>query len=307
MSASPPGATADDGPHEAFALPPGATEGYVTANEVRLHYVAAGTSGPLVVLLHGFPEFWYSWRHVLPVLGEHYHVVAPDLRGYNLSDKPRRGYDLPTLCADVAGLITAFGARDAVVVGHDWGGIIAWEFAIRYPALTRRLVILNAPHPAPLLRELRTLRQLRRSLYAVFFQLPWLPEWALARDHYANVRRLFQAVGANGAYLTAADVERYVAAIARPGALTAALSYYRQLARRGPLALRPTRRIETPTLVLWGEDDVALGIELLDGLDRWVSDLRVQRFPHAGHWLALRYPAEVNAALLEFLRPIGTG
>lgn len=308
MSLSSLGAPSGDGPYESFTLPPGAAEGYVATNGVRLHYVAAGGSagsrGPLVVLLHGFPEFWYSWREVLPALSEHCPVVAPDLRGYNLSDKPRRGYDLPTLCADVAGLIQALGARDAVVVGHDWGGVIAWEFAMRYPALTRRLVILNAPHPAALLRELRTPRQLRRSLYAFFFQLPWLPEWVIARDQYAVVRHIFQARGADGAGLAPEDVARYVTAIARPGALTAALSYYRQLGRRGPFALRPARRIAAPTLVLWGERDQALGVELLDGLDRWVTDLRILRFPTAGHWLAQQRPAEVSTALLEFLRGV---
>jgi pimeloyl-ACP methyl ester carboxylesterase len=302
MSLPTPGILPDDGPHESFALPPGATESYITTNGVRLHCVAAGDSGgPLVVLLHGFPEFWYSWRQVLPALSEHCHMVAPDLRGYNLSDKPRRGYDLPSLCADVAGLVQALGARDALVVGHDWGGVIAWEFAMSYPALTRRLAILNAPHPAALLRELRNPRQLRRSLYAFFFLLPWLPEWTLARHQYARVRRLFQAGGAHGPGLTPEEVGRYVAAIARPGALTAALNYYRELGRRGPLALRPARRIAAPTLVLWGERDQALGVELLDGLDRWVTNLRIQRFPTAGHWLAQQRPAEVSAALLEFL------
>src|SRR5579859_1348188 len=171
-----------DEPGETFPLPPGTREGYATSNGVRFHYVAAGASGPLVILLHGFPEFWYSWREQLPALGERFRVVAPDLRGYNLSGRPAQGYDLRTLCADIVGLIEAFDERDAMVVGHDWGGIIAWALAIREPERVRRLAILNAPHPVPMWRELRRPRQLRRSWYAVFFQLPWLPEWVLARN-----------------------------------------------------------------------------------------------------------------------------
>jgi pimeloyl-ACP methyl ester carboxylesterase len=294
----PPG----DTPHEAFPLPLGAEEGFLTSNGVRLHYVAAGAADrPLVLLLHGFPEFWYSWRHQIADLGRRYHVVAPDLRGYNLSEKPQRGYDLGTLCDDVAGLIEGCGAREAAVVGHDWGGIIAWSLAMRQPSLVRRLAILNAPNPARVLRELWRPRQLKRSWYVFFFQLPWLPEWALARGHHAAIRRLWTAVGRSGAALTPADIERYVAASARPGALSAMLAYYRQLARRGPWSLAPFRRIELPTLVLWGERDPALGIHLLDGLDHWVADLRIQRFPTSGHWLNQQLAAEVTDALLAFL------
>jgi epoxide hydrolase 4 len=299
------GASQRFGPYESFALPPDMEEGYTTANGVHLHYVAVGSPDrPLVVLLHGFPEFWYSWRHQLPALGERYRVVAPDLRGYNLSEKPHRGYDIRTFCADVAGLIGAFGARDAAVVGHDWGGAIAWAFAIREPNMTRRLAILNAPHPGAFMRELRHWRQLRRSWYIGAFQLPWLPEWALARNDYAVIRRICRAVNRTsrrGIVFTPDDIERFVAAMSRPGARTAALNYYRASVRQGPRALGPVRRIEAPTLVLWGERDPALGVELLDGLDRWVADLRIQRFPDAGHWINQERPAEVTAALLDFL------
>lgn len=292
-----------DAPREVFALPSGTHEGYVTGNGLRFHYVAAGTSGPLVLLLHGFPEFWYSWRWQLPTLGERFRVVALDLRGYNLSDRPARGYDLRTLCNDIAGLIEAFGERDAMVVGHDWGGIVAWALAIRAPERVRRLVILNAPHPGPTRRELRRPRQLRRSWYAFFFQLPWLPERVIARNDYAVIRAICQ--GANRQQhrevFTSDDTDRLVAAIARPGALTAALNYYRALAWRGRATLGPLRQIVAPTLVLWGERDPALGIHLLDGLERWVRNLTVRRFPEASHWVNQDHPAEVNDALLEFL------
>lgn len=288
--------------HEAFPLPPGAEEGYATTNGVRLHYVAAGELGrPLVLLLHGFPEFWYSWRHLIAPLAERFRVVAPDLRGYNLSEKPGGGYDLASLDADVAGLITAFGAERADVVAHDWGGVIAWDFAARWPDLPRRLVILNAPHLALYRREVWHPRQLRRSLYAVYFQVPWLPEWTLSRHDYASLRVLWNAVRRISPEMTAEDVERYVVAMARPGALSAALAYYRTLTRRGLGGLAPGRRIEAPTLVLWGERDPALGIHLLDGLDRWVADLHIRRFPDAGHWLALQRPNDVAREVLAFL------
>lgn len=296
-------ALSPDAPREDFPLPPGAREGYATTNGVRFHYIAAGDSGPLVVLLHGFPEFWYSWRAQLPALAQRCRVVAPDLRGYNLSGRPARGYDIRTLCADIAGLIETFGEHDAMIVGHDWGGVIAWALAIRQPERVRRLAILNAPHPGPFLRELRRLRQLRRSWYVAFFQLPWLPERTIARHDYAIIRALCAGVNRQQrrAVFTDEDAERFVAAIARPGALTAALNYYRALVWHGPAALGPVRPITAPTLVLWGERDPALDIRLLDGLDRWVRLLEVRRFPTAGHWLNQERPDDVNAALLAYL------
>lgn len=286
---------------ESFALPPGCTEGYAETNGTRLHFIEAG-DGPLVLLLHGFPEFWYSWRHQIPALAERYRVVAPDLRGYNLSQKPRNGYDVATLCEDVRGLIAALGERQAVVVGHDWGGAIAWAFAIRAPDYVSRLAILNAPHPATALREARTPGQLRRSSYIGYFQLRGIAERAIERDDYALIRRTFRAADRARVWLTDEDVQRYVDAIARPGALTAALAYYRQLFRHESfLAISPLRVVSAPTLVLWGKRDPYLGAELLDGLGRWVSDLTVRCFPAAGHWLNQEAFADVNAALLAFL------
>jgi epoxide hydrolase 4 len=289
------------GRSEAFALPPGCAEGFVETNGIQLHYVAAG-SGPLVLLLHGFPEFWYSWRYQLPALATRFRVVAPDLRGYNLSDKPPSGYDLTTLTDDISELITALGERRAHVVGHDWGGALAWALAIRYPDRVERLGILNAPHPALMLRELRRPRQLRRSLYIGLFQLRGTAERAIERDDYAVVRRTLRGADRAQAFLTEGDIQRYVGAIARPGALSAALAYYRQLSRPSSFrAISPLRVITAPTLVLWGEQDPYLGPELLDGLDDWVRDLYVRRFAAAGHWLNQQEPERVNAALLAFL------
>lgn len=293
--------TAAQSEREMAPLPPGCAEGYLTANGVRLHYVATG-SGPLVLLLHGYPEFWYSYRYQLPALAQSHRVVALDLRGYNLSDKPPDGYDIATLCEDLRGAIAALGEQQADVVGHDWGGVLAWALTMRAPEYVRRLVICNAPHPAAFQRALYSPRQWLRSSYVGFFQLEGIAEEALARDDYALIRRTFRAADRERAWLTDADIQRYVNAIARPGALTAALNYYRQVVRRGPGSVGPARVIAAPTLVLWGELDAYIGVEALDGLDRWVDNLRIERFSTAGHWVNQQEPARVNEALLEFLR-----
>jgi len=286
---------------ERFAPPPGCIEGYLLANGQRLHYVTAG-AGPLVLLLHGFPEFWYSWRENIPSLARTHRVVALDMRGYNLSDKPESGYDVATLASDIREVIEALGERQADIVGHDWGGVVAWVAAIREPDYVRRLVVLNAPHPGALLRKLRHPRQLRRSAYIGFFQLVGLAERAIRAENYGTIWRTFRSADRNREWLCDADIQRFIDAISRPGALTAALSYYRQLVRRGPPALGVTRVISAPTLVLWGEQDPYLGVELLDGLDEWVRDLHIERFPEAGHWLNQQRPDVVNARIADFLQ-----
>ena len=286
--------------YETFALPHGWEEGYIETNGIRLHYVAAG-SGPLAILLHGFPEFWYSWRATIGPLSQIRRVVALDMRGYNHSEKPREGYDLTTLCADVRGVIEALGARQADIIGHDWGGVIAWVFAMRDPEYIRRLAILNAPHLALSLRELLNPQQLWRSAYVGFFQFAGWAERAIAADNYGVVWRTFPFGGSQadmaGGRGYPAVCQRHRAAW---GADRRAL-YYRQLVRFGPAAVGVGRVITAPTLVLWGEKDPYLGLELSDGLDRWASDLRVERFAEAGHWVNQQLPDAVNTALLDFL------
>ncbi|HEX9037025.1 MAG TPA: alpha/beta hydrolase [Ktedonobacterales bacterium] len=289
---------------EAFALPLGCREGYVETNGVRLHYVTAG-SGPLAILLHGFPEFWYSWRDMIPALAAIRRVVALDMRGYNYSDKPTVGYDLPSLCDDVRGVIDAFGEREADIVGHDWGGVIAWVFAMREPRLTRRLVAINAPHLALAVREMRRPRQLLRSSYVGFFQFTGWAERAASAENYGAVWNTFRSADRKRDWLSDTDIQRYITAIARPGALTAALAYYRQLVRGGPGVIGVTRVIEAPTLVIWGEQDPYLGVEMLDGLEAWVTDLRIERVSEAGHWVNQQLPAKVNDAVLRFLHDSG--
>lgn len=276
---------------------------HVVTNGVRLHVVEAGPeSGPPAVLLHGFPEFWEGWtRQIGPLARAGFRVIVPDLRGYGLSEKPPgvESYRVSTLQEDVAGLIRALGYERAHVVGHDWGGIIAWALALRQPEVIDRLVILNAPHPAAYRRALRRPAQWMRSWYVLFFQLPWLPERLLPRFGRWALR------GTNPAAYLPDERRRYEEAWAQPGAATAMLNYYRAMVRRGGLGRGggggAVPLIRVPTLVLWGERDVALLPELASGLEEWVPGVRVVRFPRASHWVMRDEPLRVNNLLLEFL------
>jgi pimeloyl-ACP methyl ester carboxylesterase len=296
----------------------------IETNGIHLHCAVAG-KGPLVLLLHGFPECWYSWRHQISALAPHFQVVAPDLRGYGESDKPEgvSNYTIPLLTDDVRGLLDAFGAEQAVIVGHDWGGALAWAFASRYPRETARLIVLNCPHPALFARHLSTNPgQILRSWYMFFFQIPWVPEQVLTvRDHWA-VEQIFRASAARPDAFRDEDVERYKRAAAQPGALTAAINYYRA-AFRGPqfLALLPASlrqvaerlsgpipepvpaaKIGAPTLVIWGEDDSFLCKELTNDMESlFTSRFEIKYIPHRGHWIQQEEPDLVNQYLLEFL------
>ena len=271
-------------------------------NGITLHAVEAGPpDGPLVLLLHGFPEFWWGWRRQIgPLAAAGLRVVAPDLRGYNLSDKPPGidAYAPDTLAADVLGLMDAYGCTKARVVGHDWGGIVAWWTAAKHPGRVERLAILNAPHPDAWSRRVRrSLGQTLRSTYAALFQLPRLPELMLRADGFAALRRALTGSARPDAFRPG-ELDRYVEAWSQPGALTAMLNYYRALRRR-PQA--PLPRIAPPTLVLWGAHDVALQRALArEGLalcDRG-GGLFLER---ATHWVHLEEPEAVNAALAAFM------
>ncbi len=276
----------------------------IITNGIRMHYVIQG-EGPLVVLLHGFPEFWYSWRHQILFLAEQgYTVVAPDLRGYNDSDKPRTGYDVPTLLRDIEGLIKGLGQEKAIIVGHDWGGALAWVFAMRYPQMTQRLIVLNAPHPWALMRELRTLKQLSKSWYIFFFQIPWLPEAILSYNHAEVIGRAIYESAVQKSAFPPNVLLKYQAAMSKPGAMTAALNYYRAAFRRGAYTSTGGRTqtiIHVPTLLIWGEQDVALGINLTRNLEQWVPRIQVRRIPDSGHWVQQEQPDEVNNLMAAFL------
>jgi len=281
------------------------TDRYADLDGLRLHYVEAGT-GPLVVLLHGFPEFWFSWRHQIPVLAASgFRVVAPDMRGYNLSAKPRGipAYAAHLVARDIERLIAACGVERAVIVGHDWGGAIAWNFAMHYPDKLERLVIINAPHPVRFIRALRTWRQLRKSWYIFFFQIPWLPEALIRAGSFAVLRRMLQTGPIRPGANTSADIERYVEAAAQPGALTAAVNYYRALFRRSRVRGPAVKIVEAPVLVIWGEKDRYLGLELAQPDRKWVPKVSLEMVANASHWVHLDQPERVNNLLLEFLLP----
>lgn len=273
----------------------------LAAGEVRLHVAEAGPEGgPLVLLLHGFPEHWITWRKQIPALAAAgFHMVAPDLRGYGQSDRPAGigAYAIEKLAADIDGLIDTLGARTAHVVGHDWGGMVAWHFAMWHPEKLDKLAVLNIPHPERMKRGLLTPRQLKKSWYAVFFQLPLLPERALAANDFRRLRNVFRWQPLEP--YPPAQVEEIVAALRQPGALTAALDYYRAAVLHRP---PPSAVIEKPVLVIWGERDTALGKELADPGLRWAPRARIERLPEATHWVQADAPGEVNRLLLEFLR-----
>jgi len=274
----------------------------VIVNGVGLHLVEAG-QGPPVVMLHGFPEFWYSWRHQIPALAAAgYRPVAPDLRGYNESDKPPgvASYRSDKLVGDVAGLIEYLGAGPVVVVGHDWGGLIAWLLVMRRPELVRGLVVLNAPHPATFLRELPHARQFLRSWYMFFFQLPWFPEALLRFQRFGMLGHALRSQTRHSNAFTPEDIQRYKHALARPGALTAAINYYRAAFRYRREAEKCFRPVRGPALVIWGDLDSYLNPHVLDGLPAWAPDARLIRLPNASHWVQNDEPETVNRLILEF-------
>jgi pimeloyl-ACP methyl ester carboxylesterase len=276
-------------------------DGYAEVNGIRLHYLEAG-SGPLVVLLHGFPEFSYSWHRQIPALVQAgYHVVAPDMRGYNLSEKPNswRAYDAQALGGDIAALVRYFDVERAHIVGHDWGAAVAYLTAMEHPDVVARLAILNVPHPARMLAGLRTLKQLRKSWYMFFFQLPLVPERLLAANDFRALKRVL-AESPQG--FSAEDVARYVQSWAQPGALKGMLDYYRAALRQSPgSALARMSPIDAPVLVIWGERDSALGRELAQPEPKWVPNARVEYLPEATHWVQHDAPQRVNELLVEFL------
>ncbi|WAL58751.1 alpha/beta fold hydrolase [Thermocoleostomius sinensis] len=279
---------------------------FVETNQIRLHCVVQG-EGDLVVLLHGFPEFWYSWRHQIPALAKHFKVVVPDLRGCNDSDKPASGYDLDTLTTDIRGLIENLGYAKAHVVGHDWGGAIAWNLAHQFPHLLDRLAVLNAPHPHRFLQELvGNLDQLRRSWYLLALQVPGIPEWLIRQNLRSIITNLFQGQAVRKGAFTTEDTAIYQAALEKPGVLSAVLTHYRQLlAPQTWLSSwgKSLAPITAPTLVLWGEEDCFFSQTLVEEMENLVmAPLRLKLLRHCGHWVQQEVPQTVNRELLSFLR-----
>lgn len=279
----------------------------VAANGLRFPVTMRGEGETLALCLHGFPESAYSWRHQLPLLARlGYRAWAPDLRGYAASARPPRvrDYAIEALLEDVAALVDASGARQTLLLGHDWGAMLAWFFAMRRIRPLEGLVILNVPHPACMERALRGPRQLLRSWYALFFQIPGLPERLLGRDGARPVAEAIRRSARDRSRFPDELLEVYRRAAAEPGALTAMLNWYRAFVRGGGAARQ--RRlgypvIETPTLMLWGEEDVALTKATTYGTEHHVRDLTLRYLPGVSHWVQQEAPETVNELLEAWL------
>jgi epoxide hydrolase 4 len=282
---------------------------YADVNGVRLHYVEQG-KGPLILFLHGFPEFWYSWKDLLADFGRDHHAIAVDMRGYNLSSRPETvdAYRVPVIVEDIRTLALKLKAKKFALVGHDWGGVIAWAFAAQHPEMLDRLIIINAPHPTLFARLLATdPAQQKASGYFNLFNSPHA-EQMLGANNYAGM------LGAFGSSLNEEDRKVYLAAWNRPGGLTGGLNYYRAAQLRSPAgappgqvaqppAIQPLAPITTPTLVIWGEKDTALLTGNLEGLDQFVKPLTIQRVPDGSHWVVHEKPGQVIQYIRAFLQP----
>ena len=292
---------------------------YAEVNGLKLHYVAQGEEkGQVILFLHGFPEFWYAWRDQLAEFGKDHRAVAPDMRGYNLSAKPPKveDYAVPLLVADVKAMLDQMSpGRKAILVGHDWGGAVAWAFAIAHPDYLDKLVIINAPHPGVFSRELKSNpAQQKASGYMVMFRSEQA-EGILSANNYAALTGIFTRTSKADVF-TEEDRRAYIKAWSQPGALTGGLNYYRA-ARIGPPAasadvtagkadLVPTApgaslTVKVPTLVIWGEKDTALLTGNLDGLGGYVPDLQIKRIPQGSHWVVHEEPDLVNRHIREFI------
>jgi pimeloyl-ACP methyl ester carboxylesterase len=279
---------------------------FISTNGVKLHVVQAGSlDGKLLIFLHGFPEFWFGWRHQIDFFAQQgFRVWVPDQRGYNLSDKPKGldAYNIDQLAGDVVGLIDAANVKKAYIVGHDWGASVAWWTAITYPERVERLVILNVPHPVVMRKKLQSsFAQLRKSWYIFFFQLSWLPE-ALARmNNFSAVVQSMQNSSRPGTF-NADDLKHYRAAWAQPNAYTSMLNWYRAIAQRQPKR-PPSYRVTMPTLIIWGVLDKFLGRELAQESLPLCDHGQLQYIDNATHWVQHEEPARVNRLINQLIQP----
>ncbi|MCC6498810.1 MAG: alpha/beta hydrolase [Anaerolineales bacterium] len=276
----------------------------IKTNGVRLHVVQAGPkSGIPVVLLHGFPEFWFAWRKQIPALvNAGCRVIIPDQRGYNLSDKPKdkKDYGVFTLVDDVLGLIKALDYEKVNLVGHDWGGGVAWTFAMTHPEKLHKLAILNSPHPAVYLKSLkRDPDQIRRSWYWLFFQLPGLAERILSANDFRELIRALRNSAKKNTF-SDADLEKYKEAWSQPEALTSMLNWYRAAFQSQP-KMPEDMRVKVRTLMMWGMKDFALTHRLARPSMDYCDDRNLILFPESTHWVHLDAADEVNHYLIDFL------
>jgi pimeloyl-ACP methyl ester carboxylesterase len=279
----------------------------VAANGLTFEVATAGSGDHLALCLHGFPEHAFSWRHQVPLLVElGYRVWAPNLRGYGETDAPLSiaAYRLNVLVEDVVALIAASGALKITLIAHDWGGMLAWTLAMRHPELLQRLVICNLPHPACFLRESKRPRQILRSWYVLFFQLPRLPEALLGARGAARIGTMLRDTTHDPSVFPEDVLALYQQNAARPGRLTAMLNWYRALLRGGgwrSFTSGTYPMITTPTLLIWGDADVALSVHTIEGTEKYVSDLTVHVLPGVSHWVQQEAPEAVNAMLKAWL------
>ncbi|GAA4372425.1 alpha/beta hydrolase [Hymenobacter koreensis] len=278
---------------------------YVRTNGIQLHVVQCGPAeGPLVILLHGFPEFWYGWKKQIPALAEAgYRVWAPDQRGYNLSDKPTRvaHYAIDKLAADVVGLIDAAGREKAFMVGHDWGAAVAWWLALHHADRVAKLAVLNVPHPAVLGRKVRrSPRQLRKSWYIFFFQLPWLPERLIRFGNWRVGRKTLVGSSRRGTF-SDADLQQYQAAWAQPGAVRSMINWYRA-AVRSVSRLGKTGRVTVPVHIIWGRRDAFLEADMAAESLTYCDRGQLTYFDKATHWVQHEEAARVNELLLALFQ-----
>jgi pimeloyl-ACP methyl ester carboxylesterase len=278
--------------------------GYAQIGSVNLHYAKAGEGATLVILLHGFPEFWYSWRHQISALSDEYTVVAPDMRGYNLSDKPSKidDYSIDKLIDDVTGLIRYFGRDQAVIVGHDWGAAVAWAVALKHPEYVSKLVAMQVP-PASVWRKNQTLKQFLASWYMFFFQIPALPEWLLSRNDYALLENALRNTTAEKGVFRFEDIVAYRKSWREPFALTAMINYYRaNVIRRFIGKSDLDEKIKVPTVFIYGEKDQAILPETVKGVSEAVAaPFEEFRIPDSAHWVQNEAPNRVTEILRDFL------
>jgi len=277
---------------------------HIETNGVRLHVVQAGPkSGTPVILLHGFPEFWYGWRKQIPALVDAgCRVIVPDQRGYNLSDKPKdkKDYGVFTLVDDVLGLIKALDYEKVNLVGHDWGAVIAWALAVTHPEKLHKLTVMNAPHPAVMRKFLqRDCEQMRRSWYGGFFQIPWLPEKILSANSFREMVRGMRNSAKKNTF-TAEDFEKYKEAWSQPDAMTSMLNWYRAIVQHPPQMPEDTR-VKVRTLMMWGMKDFALTHRMARPSMDYCDEGNLILFPESTHWVHLDAAEEVNHYLIDFL------
>ena len=278
-------------------------ETWIATNGVRLHTILAGPpQGPLVILLHGFPEFWRGWIHQIgPLAQAGFRVAVPDQRGYNLSDVPRgvEAYRLETLTADICGLADALGRREFMLAGHDWGALVAWSTALTVPGRVRRLAILNVPHPAVMSSFLRKdPRQMLKSWYIAFFQIPLLAEWLLERREFGGALAMLRASGKAGTF-TSQDLEAARQAYRNSGGLRGMIHWYRALARYRP-TVSGNLRLRMPVRILWGKQDSALRFEMAQASLEYCDDGRLTLYEQATHWVQHDEAQAVHEELIRF-------